>query len=233
MRSSGDFFALCLAGTLLGCEAQLTTVGSWTGSLGTGFYVEAESGELSGGFIVGNDTSASGGHYIESPAGVAPADPQTNPTQSIYPFSVTTPGKYIIWGRIRSPDAVRNRFWFRVDDGIWTLWRIATGEIWYWNRFHDNTNYITPLTFNLAVGVHQLVIASAVEGVGLDRLYFTASGDVPPGNDTPCRPPHSIQVGAKCIPSCGSHGVTTCDATMCAGHAILEAYDCNTCCIVP
>jgi len=236
VSSTRDRFALSsLAVALLGCEAQVTTVGSWTGGLGTGFYIEAESGQLSAGFIVGNDASASGGSYIEAPAGSAPPDPEMNPTRATYSFSIATSGRYAIWGRIRSPDSVRNRFWIRVDDGIWTSWRIATGDIWYWNRFHENTNYNTPLTYDLQVGVHQLIVASEVEGVGLDRLYFsTNGGDTPlPRNDTPCRPPHTIQVGGKCIPSCGIQGGKSCDATMCMGRPILEAYDCSICCVVP
>jgi hypothetical protein len=232
--SSRDLVCLgALAAAIPSCEAQVTSVGAWSGPLvGKGMYIEAEDGQLSGGFTIGNDPTASGGRYIEPPLGTPPPD-QQGLANALYPFTIATPGKYIIWGRIRSPDASHNRFWIRVDSATWYMWRISTGDIWYWNRFHDNAYYDMPLIFDLAAGPHELLIANAVDGVGLDRLYFTASGDVPPGNVTPCRPPHSIEVGGMCLPSCGVQGGNQCNDVACRGRPILAAYDCATCCIMP
>jgi hypothetical protein len=67
-------------------------------------------------------------------------------------------------------------------------------------------------------------------------LYLTSEGDEPPGNDTPCNPPHSIEVEGMCEPSCGSLAppgmTTTCQG--CDGRPLLdEVYDCPVCCVAP
>jgi hypothetical protein len=232
--------AILVLGSLLpmACQPVVVSVGAWTPDASTpdattpegpGAYIEAEDGELSGGFTIGSDPAASGEAYIAPPAGVL-SDDVPGSALARYTFNAPRAATYIIWGRIHSPDAVTNRFWFQVDGGTWYKWRISVGDIWYWDAFHDNTHYGIPLTFPLTEGAHELVIANCVEGAWLDRLYFTSAGDEPPGNDTPCNPPHSIQVGSDCLPSCGSLAGTACGPTACAGAKLLPAYDCSVCC---
>jgi hypothetical protein len=215
-----------------GCEASSTSLGAWLPEASTGFYLEAEKGQLSGGFTIGSDTSASAGACIEPPAGVASPD-EPGSARARYTFDVATPGTYLIWARIRSPDASHNTFWFQLDGGRWFLWRITTGEIWYWLPLHERASYGVPLEFDFVAGPHELNVANAVEGNRLDRFYFTADGDTPPGNDTPCNPPHSVPMNGACIPSCGSQGGNRCGQLNCQGQTILPAYDCDICCIVP
>jgi len=200
----------------------------------SGIYLEAESGQLSGGFTIGNDATASGGQFIAPPAG--PANDQTpGAARALYQIVITTPGTYTIWGRIQTPDTGHNRFWVQVDGDSWYLWRITTGETWYWNRVHNNTDYYTRLTFELAAGVHQLLLANATDRVRIDRWYVTPGPDLPPGNNTSCRPPDSIQVGGACIPSCGSLGGNKCGDVLCSGAPLVpvKVYDCDICCVVP
>ena len=58
-----------------------------------------------------------------------------------------------------------------------------------------------------------------------------------PASDDPtggCDPPHSIDVGGRCVPSCGATGGNTCStfgAGGCSGYAALESYDCEVCCL--
>jgi hypothetical protein len=210
-------------------------------------YLEAESGLLSvaadgvdpppSGFSIVADVSASNGQYLEPPLGNS--DQMPGPARALYRFQVAEDGDFVIWGRIYSPSATQNRFWFQVDGGTWYRWRISTGEIWYWDDFHDNLDYYNELEFPLSAGVHELQIASCVSGAKLDRLYITSAGDEPPGNDTPCDPPHSIEVGGECLPSCGSLAPpgmsTTCMG--CDGRPMLDQpvkpYDCTVCCSAP
>jgi hypothetical protein len=228
-----------LALLLVGCPAIDTSVGAWVESkndasvpASSGLYIEAESGMLSGGFAVGNDPRASAQKFIEPPPGPA-SDMAPGSARARYDFVLGEAGDYVIWGRLRAPDAQRNRFWFQVDDGAFYAWRISTGDVWFWDDLHDDIEYGKPLVFTLAKGAHRLVLAQAAEGVALDRLYFTAHGDEPPGNDTPCNPPHSIEVKGECLPSCGSLAGQKCDAVSCAGMPLLPAYDCNICCRGP
>lgn len=248
-----------------GCESSVTSVGAWApivqqpdaGTMpdagvpmppnpapSNSIYLEAESGELSvvqddtqpaqSGFSIAADVSASNGQYIEPPLGSSDSMPGT--ARALYRFNVASDGEFVIWGRIYAPTAVQNRFWFQLDGGDWYRWRISTGEIWYWDDFHDNLDYFSELRFPLSAGPHQLLIANCAQGAKLDRLYITSADDEPPGNDTLCNPPHSIEVAGECEPSCGSMAPagmsTTCDG--CEGRDELPgAYDCPICCVVP
>jgi hypothetical protein len=251
----GRLLAVAVASGLigaLGCEASVTSVGSWTPDASTtigpeastltnleagtepdastGTYLEAESGALSGGFVVGNDPTASGGRYLEAEAGVT-SDDGPGAARARYELTITTPGTYLVWGRIRSPSTSTNRFWVQVDGGTWFKWRITVGDIWFWDRFHDDVDYDTPMTFPLTAGAHELLLANCVDGVELDRLYYTSGQETPPGNTTPCHPPNSIELQGVCNPSCGAQGGNNCGADVCSGYPILQAYDCAVCCI--
>jgi len=194
----------------------------------SGFYLEAESAELSGGFTIETDPAASNGQYILPPA-VAVKDDVEGPAHARYTFNVEQDGDYLIWGRIYSPSIANNRFHVQVDGGQMYLWRMTVGNIWYWDDVHDNLHYNDPLHFQLTAGPHELVISNVAVGERLDRLYITSNGDEPPGNNTKCRPPHSIDLDGVCHQSCGTQAMpdmpTTCD---CAGRLDhFEAYDCG------
>lgn len=205
-----------------------------------GFYLEAESGELSGGFTIETDAAASAGQYLQAPLGVTVPDDMEGAAHARYTFSVPQDGDYLIWGRIYSPDIYTNRFHFQVDGGTRYLWRITVGDIWFWDDFHDNASYNEPLHFQLGAGTHELVISNVAGGARLDRLYITANGDEPAGNNTKCRPPHSIELAGVCHDSCGSHATAE-RGTSCACGDVPEAerfdaYDCGgggKCCYLP
>lgn len=238
-----------MGGAEVGGAAAVAGSGGTAGSLGVGgaggeldapgLYMEAEDGELTGGFSIVVDVAASNGQYIQPPTGPAIEQPPVDTTpRARYRFDLANAGDYVIWGRIYSPDVSSNRFWFQVDGGAWTVWRITVGEIWFWDDFHSDTNYNDTLHFQLAAGPHELLIAKDASTARLDRLYITTEGDEPPGNDTPCNPPHSIdRGGGDCFQSCGSQAPagmhTSCLASMCAGRELTDAYDCNVCCVVP
>ena len=221
----------CLLGwwvSFTGCESQVTNVGSWTDS---GHYLEAESGALTGGFGVATDSGASDGQILVAPS--VKSEDVPGDARAVYSFTVRTPGAYKIWGRIRSPDAEHNRFWVRVDDGDWMKWRISVGDIWYWDAFHDDVDYGHARQYPLDMGQHVLTLANCADNVELDRLYITqVEGDVPPGNDTTCNPPHSIELKGVCNDSCGSQHGNQCGAA-CKDHQPFYAYDCGpSCCYI-
>jgi hypothetical protein len=233
--------AACLIASA--CAPELTSVGAWDGADAgdagrrpepappppAGPYLEAEDGQLTGGFAIASDPEASSEKYLTPPPG-PPSEDEPGPARARYRLQVPSEGEYVLWGRIRAPGADDNRFWFQVDDGSWYKWRISVGEIWFWDDLHDDDAYDQPLTFEWREGVHELEIASCVEGASLDRLYFTSGGDQPPGNDTPCDPPHSIEIDGECLPSCGRLQGTRCGPLDCEGRALLAAYDCDICC---
>lgn len=200
-------------------------------TLGDAFYLEAEDGELSGDFSVGAAEAASGGEFLVATTDTPGDEPGTG--RARYSFRLEVAGDYVLWGRTRAPDPPHSRYFIRFDDDDFFPWRISTGEAWFWDDVHEDDDYFTPHVFSLGSGLHTLEIGSSQTEAQLDRLYLTSRGDVPPGNDTPCNPPHSIERAGACIPSCGSHGTTTCDEALCAGREALEAFDCTICCLAP
>ena len=212
------------------CQPHETRVGIWTDS---GHYLEAESAAISGGFQVAFDQTASQAGVLVAPSGVK-SEQQPGDARATYELTIKTAASYRIWGRIRSPDAEHNRFWVQIDEGPWIKWRISAGEIWYWDAFHDDVDYDNALDFPLEIGRHRLTLANCADEVELDRLYYTPDPDDEPlGNDTPCNPPHSIELGGVCQPSCGSQGGNQCGA-LCQDHAPMYAYDCGPlCCHIP
>jgi hypothetical protein len=213
-----------------GCDAAETSVGAWNPT--TKLYVEAESADLTGPFVVGSDPAASGGHYLVAQSG-ASSDAAPGAARAHYALTLATSGPYVVWGRIHSPSTDTNRFWIQLDGGPWFKWRITVGDIWFWDAFHDDFDYGSKLTFDLTAGRHDLVIANCVDGAELDRIYVTSAGDKPPGNDTPCDPPNSIDLDGACLPSCGSLGGNACSVDACAGLPVTHNYDCAICCAVP
>jgi hypothetical protein len=224
--------------TTLACGRVDTTVGAEIAAAPV--YIEAEDGQLSGGFIVESDPTASGGEYILPPAVTSTDAPGAAAAE--YVFRANQPGSYVVWGRIHGPGASNNSFWITVDGvetvGIETIrWRLSTGVIWYWAPLTRDTDYGDPVVFQLDAGIHHLAFRNCEPGVGLDRLYITTAafdgGGIEPPNHTKCDPPNSIQLAdASCQDSCGSLLGSTCGAQVCAGFVPLPAYDCTFCCRV-
>jgi hypothetical protein len=151
-----------------------------------------------------------------------------------YAFNVSCGNQYLLWGRIRGPGVRSNSFWVSIDDGGIYEWSLSTGVVWFWKAATDGKNYLVPLRFTLDAGAHRLVFRNSSPGVGLAGLYVAVPGDVPPGNDTPCDPPNSIQLAdGGCEPSCGATGGNDCSFPDCAGRTLRVVYDCAACCYVP
>ena len=232
--NTGKWFIAQLVTCSLGCQPRVTQIGTWApdvGQEGDAVYLEAEDGELSFGFQVVDDGAASAGRCLAPPSGES-FDSAPGPARAVYSFDVKQAATYLIWGRIRSSGALDNRFWFQVDGGEWVKWRLSVGDIWFWDTLHEDTDYGVPIEFELQPGSHQITFANCVPGVELDRLYITARGDTPPGNDTICNPPHTIELAGKCVESCGHLNGNICGVAACAGQTTLVAYDCDVCCRV-
>jgi hypothetical protein len=194
--------------------------------------IDIASGTLTGGFSIQMDPTAPGGEYLSPPAQAslqAPGDASAD-----YAFNLSCAGEYFLWGRIHGPGPYNNTFWLSLDGEPPYEWRLSTGVAWFWRITTNGTQYGVPIRYTLDAGSHSLVIRNSASGVGLAGLVVAIRGYVPAGNDTPCDPPHSIELAdGGCWRSCGSQGGTTCDLTLCAGLPLLSSYDCGECCIVP
>lgn len=201
------------------------------GAGGAGAGGDGGIGDLPTAFTIGDDAKASALEYIESPAGFT-SDAAPGPARASYELDIPADHAYVFWGRFRAPDLDHNRVWIKVDDGVWTKLRVTTGETWFWYTFHKEGEFDMPIQYTLTKGKHTLLLASDSDGVRIDRFYVTPGSDRPPGDDTVCNPPHSIQVGDVCQSSCGMLQGNSCDAVMCQGKTLLPAYDCPVCCML-
>jgi hypothetical protein len=226
-RSWLSTLGVVTAVTAAGCGQRVTTIGEWEPPEPSLFF-EAEAGELIG-FRIASDQSASGDAFIVAEA-TETYDTEPGVARARYVFTLDYAFHVVIWGLIRSPDVGANRFWFRLDDGEWTKWRITVGDIWYWDDFHDDADYGKRLEFELAAGKHDLWIANAAPGAELDRLFVSAGKRPSSSKQTECNPPHSIELQGECHASCGSQNGTACGETACNGKTLLESYDCAVCC---
>jgi hypothetical protein len=251
IRRATALFLLASLGGAVSCRPRVTTIGAagtdanaapdasthLDASIATdsatavnlGQYIEAESGVLEGGYVVADDPAASHGQFIHPDVGASSED-GAGPARARYELFAAEAGTYLVWGRIHGQNISENRFWFQVDDGTWYKERVTTGDVWFWDGLHDNLDYGTPIAFTLSAGTHRLVIANCVDGVGLDRLYYTPDKSHPEGDATKCNPPHSIELSGECNPSCGSRG-GSCGGPPCEGLPSFATYDCAACCL--
>ncbi len=190
---------------------------------------EAEDGELSGALAAVAADGASGERGVSASVSSVSGPGEG---RAAYAFEILEAGEYLIWGRIHSPSTSENRFWFRVDDGPWILWRISTGEEWYWDDLHDNFDYGSPVIFPLSAGTHRLELANAVTGATVDRFQVALLGDTPPSSSAQCEPPHSVLLSGTCVRSCGSYVNVSCIMEECAEREEVVVYDCAICCLL-
>ena len=229
----GVFSEVDVPVTPIGGEGGAGSGGAGAGGAAAGGADDGAGGEpnLPTAFTIGDDADASEGKYIESPAGFT-SDALPGPARASYLFDVPQDHDYVFWARFYAPSRDNNRVWVKVDDGIWTMLRVTTGETWFWYTFHKEGEFDIPIKYTLTEGEHTLQVASDSDGVRIDRFYVTPvlSGDRPAGDDTTCNPPHTVQIGDVCMSSCGMLQGNSCDAAMCAGKTLLPAYDCDICC---
>lgn len=131
-----------------GCDAEVTSVGAWAPVVSGSSYVEAELGELTEGFTVGEDSRASGGHFIVPPGGTI-SDEAPGPARARYLFEVPSGAEYVIWGRIHAPNAINNR------------WVLAGGAGGYFNMGRHMKYADLP---------HNNLLVSVCNAMGLDDV---------------------------------------------------------------
>lgn len=131
---------------------------------------EAETGVLTGAFVVGNDAQASGGQFIYAPPGSGDFwEVVNNPSRATYNIAIDTAGPYRLKGWFYAPDGKTNSFLVQIDG------KSGNGYLW---SIHENTayeaDYLTeqgqPLTLWLKEGTHTITFFLREDGTRLDRF---------------------------------------------------------------
>ncbi|HEX5043443.1 MAG TPA: Ig-like domain-containing protein [Candidatus Polarisedimenticolaceae bacterium] len=123
--------------------------------------VEAESGDLVGGLAAAGGEGASGGAWIEAPAGLAPG---AEPT-AMARFTVTVPrvAAWYLWLRVRTT-AGQAGWAAAANGGAWEVVPEPAHAGWAWVRL--------PLG-KLVPGDHQIDLGALTSGTRLDTLVLT------------------------------------------------------------
>jgi len=137
--------------------------------------LEAEQGTLVTPMTPGSDPKATGGAFVWVPKSTANSLQTAGiGGQAIYSFNVSTPGNYVMWGRVMASGANHSSFFVSMDYGQYLTWHVALGPrgTWVWDEVRDN-HAATPFTFYLGAGTHCLILDQMEDGTKIDSIVIT------------------------------------------------------------
>jgi hypothetical protein len=157
---------LCTGAAVASAKTTLSRQAETTTTRGAQMQVKFDDGGATIGYLETSSTT---------PSTTAPPGPTGIAT---YNFSVTNPGAYKLWGRVKAAlggTTNHDSFWVKVDNGAWTLWNeMALGDsYWHWDEVHDNANGNDVKVYFLSKGTHTVSIGYRETGVKLDELILT------------------------------------------------------------
>ncbi len=155
-------------------QISVTVTGDNPGPITSGFWFEAECGNVGGLFNEVTDSNASGDAYVTVQSGNnSTANAPGSNGQISFTFNVEEGGDYNVWARVITPNATDDSFWVQMDGGTWVLWNsIGPHNNWAWEQ---------ATSYNLSVGAHTLVIGYREDGALLDKLHLTNLNETPSG----------------------------------------------------
>lgn len=157
-------------------DAQLSATSQMTVSViaaplpEDGFYIEAESGKLSGGFVAESGS-------ISQPTQTTLTD--ANAGRAVYPITITVAGDYVIYGIVDAPNDASNSLFFNVDAeptdpaSVWQIPLTAGMQerigSWQGTGTWDNPQFV-PQKFTLTKGTHTIIVRGREAGTKLDKI---------------------------------------------------------------
>ena len=149
-------------------------------------FMEAESGVLTGGMSIINDSASSTGAFLWLADGGYPGNEQSlNPAHSAtYRFVLPHSGNWTLEGLLRSDDASSNSFWVSIDGGPAHDWSTSDGALgsgaFAWDSLNSGTAPVTLIDSTTNNGSFES-LGSVVSGSTLKAQHWNNSpnGDVP------------------------------------------------------
>jgi beta-lactamase regulating signal transducer with metallopeptidase domain len=143
--------------------------------------LEAESAELVAPLVVRQDSTASGGRFVEAEPG-RESRKHAGSVSALFRFTTPRAGLYALWARTIAPTRDEDSFWIRVNDGPWVRWNeIRRSRTWRWSTVHDTDRANRIAQFQLRAGVNTIELANREGGVRLDQLLVTDDPLYEPG----------------------------------------------------
>jgi hypothetical protein len=114
---------------------------------------------------------------------------------SVYSFTISSPGSYVVSASVNAPNSSSKAFWLNIDGTptdptmIWDIYPFTSGfetrtVSWRGNNTFTNDQF-SPQVFNLSAGVHQLNIVGRDANVQLGQITIAPYAT----NSTPPSPP--------------------------------------------
>jgi hypothetical protein len=120
--------------------------------------------------------TASGGAYVETPAGA------TGQGRCEWRFQVPEPGEYVLWARVRAggPEVAKSdSFFVQMDDARPIEWHMPGTRPWTWGRVAHGLDQV-PAAFALPAGEHRLCFLTREAGAQLDAVVLTTDATLTP-----------------------------------------------------
>jgi hypothetical protein len=121
-----------------------------------------------------------------------------------YTFSVPNAGNYTIWGQVkRDKSGGKNSFFYSIDGGAQTIWHTAGGEPdgeLLWHPVTDSPadgTQVSPKTFSLAAGQHELKLIQREAGTFIDGLVIMQASNMAQETLTPPQVVKAATVGLQ------------------------------------
>lgn len=139
-------------------------------------FIEAEEGALTEPMIVKEDSSASSGSYISTPAGTGDGG------EASYTFYVKEDGLYSIWGRVIAPSGTEDSYFIQVDDQEIITWDVLQDQHqsdWTWDQAahrgigSSSSPEVDPYVVELSQGFHTMKVIRRDPGTLLDKIILT------------------------------------------------------------
>jgi len=155
-------------------ELELVDPGSGNQTCDATLQREAEEGELTGAFVIGDDsqTPASGGQYVHVPNGAGNSFNMPDPANQVeYCFDINSAGSYRIKAGVYAATGSDNSFFVKVDNAPTSgyLWDFPKNTTYQEDHVSDR-NGADPVEVVLSAGEHTVTIFLREDGARLDTL---------------------------------------------------------------
>jgi len=152
---------------------------------GSDLLREAEKGVIAGAFEIVQDSSASGGYYVQVPNNTRTRYDGPDDTHKMtYTFNLSASGPYRIRGAVHAASGSDDSFWVQVNgepaDGY--LWDVLQNTSYQKDYLNDRDG-ADPVEIWLPAGVNTVSVYLREDGTRLDSIELEPVATLPPKSD--------------------------------------------------
>jgi hypothetical protein len=140
--------------------------------------LEAESGRLTSPMIIGSDSRAYNGKFVQVPEGKGnnySDSTSGGPGEVRFAINIPQSGTRALWARTIAPNGGSDSFYLTRNGALLKEWSVPASTSWKWNRV---TN------ISLSAGTVNLAFRQREDGTKLDQIILTTNLNFTPGQST-------------------------------------------------